>query len=299
MGIGRAPVALAADAPVAQPPGAPSSRPGRAGREVVRRWRPPRRRSARPLVGAGVDHARRAPCRRTTSCQRVVVVAASTVDLRPPARIGRPYFSAKAKSRSSCAGHAHHGAVAVAHQHVVAHPHVGTASPVSGCVTLQAGRARPSSPASRVRPRWCRRPCTPRRRRRPRAWCAPRARASGCSAATAQKVTPMIVSARVVKTYRRPPCTGAPDVVADLVREGEAHAFAACRSSCACISCTRSGQPGRRCCDVLASSSSAYCVMLQVVARDLALLHHARRCASRGRRSPARWPAPSGPPGPS
>ena len=47
-----------------------------------------------------------------------------------------------------------------------------------------------------------------------RAACA----ASGCSGATAQKVTPMMVSARVVNTYMRPsPISCAVDV-ADVVR---------------------------------------------------------------------------------
>ncbi len=45
--------------------------------------------------------------------------------------------------------------------------------------------------------------------------------ASGCSAATATKVTPMIVSARVVKTL------SSPVFAADVVREREVHALAA------------------------------------------------------------------------
>ncbi len=56
----------------------------------------------------------------------------------------------------------------------------------------------------------------------PRAACV----ASGCSGATAQKVTPMMVSARVVKTYMRPSPISCAVVAADVVREGEAHAFA-------------------------------------------------------------------------
>jgi hypothetical protein len=47
--------------------------------------------------------------------------------------------------------------------------------------------------------------------------------ASGCSAATAQKVTPMMVSGRVVNTYSLPSPISAVGVL-DLVREGEAHA---------------------------------------------------------------------------
>ena len=47
-----------------------------------------------------------------------------------------------------------------------------------------------------------------------RAACA----ASGCSGATAQKVTPMMVSARVVKTYMRPSPISCAVVAADVVR---------------------------------------------------------------------------------
>ena len=50
--------------------------------------------------------------------------------------------------------------------------------------------------------------------------------ASGCSAATAQNVTPMIVSARVVNTYILPSPMRTPLVVLDVVQEGEADAHA-------------------------------------------------------------------------
>ena len=52
------------------------------------------------------------------------------------------------------------------------------------------------------------------------------ASASGCSAATAQNVTPMIVSARVVNTHSLPSPIERAVVVADVVREREAHAVA-------------------------------------------------------------------------
>ena len=50
--------------------------------------------------------------------------------------------------------------------------------------------------------------------------------ASGCSGATAQNVTPMIVSARVVNTYILPSPIEIAALVADVVREREAHALA-------------------------------------------------------------------------
>ncbi len=72
--------------------------------------------------------------------------------------------------------------------------------------------------------------------------------ASGCSAATAQKVTPMIVSARVVKTrisFRSPSSAyGKPKLTPSLRP-----------IQFACISLTRSGQPGSL--SRSASSSSA------------------------------------------
>ena len=56
--------------------------------------------------------------------------------------------------------------------------------------------------------------------------CCAACSASGCSGATAQKVTPMIVSARVVKTYMPAVLDQLAVAAADLVREGEAHALA-------------------------------------------------------------------------
>ena len=78
--------------------------------------------------------------------------------------------------------------------------------------------------------------------------------ASGCSAATAQKVTPMIVSARVVNTYIRPSPIGAPS--SSRMSCGNAKRTPSLLPiQFACIVFTRSGQPGIR--SRYASSSSA------------------------------------------
>ena len=67
--------------------------------------------------------------------------------------------------------------------------------------------------------------------------------ASGCSAATAQKVTPMMVSARVVKTYMRPPPIGVP--ASSAIACGNAKRTPTLLPiQLACIVFTRSGQPG-------------------------------------------------------
>ena len=82
-------------------------------------------------------------------------------------------------------------------------------------------------------------------RRERRVRCARRARASGCSAATAQNVTPMIVSARVVNTYIRPSPIGAPS--ASRMSCGKAKRTPSLLPiQLACIVFTRSGQPGIR-----------------------------------------------------
>ena len=68
--------------------------------------------------------------------------------------------------------------------------------------------------------------------------------ASGCSGATAQKVTPMMVSARVVKTYRRPSPISVPS--ASRMSCGKAKRTPSLLPiQFSCISLTRSGQPGR------------------------------------------------------
>ena len=78
------------------------------------------------------------------------------------------------------------------------------------------------------------------------------AAASGCSAATAQKVTPMIVSARVVNTRIR--------FFSPSSSYGKPKFTPSLRPiQFACISFTRSGQPGSV--SSAASSSSAYWVM--------------------------------------
>jgi len=67
--------------------------------------------------------------------------------------------------------------------------------------------------------------------------------ASGCSAATAQKVTPMMVSARVVKTYSLPSLMSSPD--SSLIWCGKAKRTPVdLPIQLACMMRTRSGQPG-------------------------------------------------------
>ncbi len=67
--------------------------------------------------------------------------------------------------------------------------------------------------------------------------------ASGCSGATAQKVTPMTVSARVVKTYIRPSPTRLP--AASRISWGKAKRTPTLLPiQLACIVFTRSGHPG-------------------------------------------------------
>ncbi len=191
---------------------------------------------------------------------------------------------------------AHHRAVAVRHQHVVADPHLDR---LAG-QRMRDGRgpsASPSSPSSRGRPPSRCRAGT--RRRTPRAAgcrfaaCA----ASGCSAATAQKVTPMIVSARVVKTYMRPSPIGlAVGSSADVVREREAHTQAL--ADPVRLHRPHALGPSRHPVQVVEQLVGVVGDP-QVVHRDLALLDRRARSASRGRRSPARSRARSGRPGPS
>ena len=81
--------------------------------------------------------------------------------------------------------------------------------------------------------------------------------ASGCSGATAQKVTPMIVSARVVNTHSLPSPTGP---FSSWMSCGNAKRTPIERPiQFACIAFTRSGQPGSW--SRHSSSSSAYCVI--------------------------------------
>ena len=86
---------------------------------------------------------------------------------------------------------------------------------------------------------------------------------------------------------------------ADVWRTGNAmsHALGS-PIQLACMVCTRSGQSGQLL-ERRRATPRRTCVMREVVHRDLALLDRARPCASRGRRSPARWRARSGPPDPS
>ncbi len=70
--------------------------------------------------------------------------------------------------------------------------------------------------------------------------------ASGCSAATAQKVTPIIVSARVVKTFIRPSPIGLPRISPSVLRMSCGKANRTPRLlpiQFACITRTRSGHP--------------------------------------------------------
>jgi hypothetical protein len=117
--------------------------------------------------------------------------------------------------------HGHHRAFAVAHQHVVADPDLDL-SPVSGwrtkmpvgmpffsIVAMSASATPPRLHSSmKAASAGCR-----------FAACV----ASGCSAATAQKVTPMMVSARVVNTHS---FSSLPGLAVELVGKGEAHAGA-------------------------------------------------------------------------
>jgi hypothetical protein len=99
-------------------------------------------------------------------------------------------------------GHAHHGAVAIAHQHIVADPHLDLRAgdgvgdeQARGLAFLfldgQFGLGRAALFA--FFDEGCQFGLE-----------AAACSASGCSGATAQKVTPMMVSARVVKTYILP-----------------------------------------------------------------------------------------------
>ena len=67
--------------------------------------------------------------------------------------------------------------------------------------------------------------------------------AKGCSAATAQKVTPMIVSARVVNTYILPSPISAPPSSRMSCRNAK-RTPTLLPIQLACIVFTRSGQPG-------------------------------------------------------
>ena len=79
--------------------------------------------------------------------------------------------------------------------------------------------------------------------------------ASGCSGATAQKVTPMIVSARVVNTYILPPPISSPlKSRMSWVKAKRTPSLLPIQFSC--ISLTRSGQPGSLCCTWSSSSSA-------------------------------------------
>ena len=113
----------------------------------------------------------------------------------------------------------------------------------------------------------------------PAAACA----ASGCSGATAQKVTPMMVSARVVNTYMRPsPISCRPSASRmSWVKAKRTPSLLPIQFSC--ISLTRSGQPGRWPFATLSSSSWGVVGDLQVVA-GISRFPPARRCASPCRR---------------
>ncbi|MNV98168.1 hypothetical protein D3C71_1933960 [compost metagenome] len=66
--------------------------------------------------------------------------------------------------------------------------------------------------------------------------------ASGCSGATAQNVTPMIVSARVVNTYSLPSLTSMPSAPAILCGNAKRTPVLLPIQFC-CMTLTRSGQP--------------------------------------------------------
>jgi hypothetical protein len=72
------------------------------------------------------------------------------------------------------------------------------------------------------------------------------AKAIGCSGATATKETPMTVSARVVKTCRRPSPIGPPPPAGSVMLCGNAKRTPwLLPIQFACIVLTRSGQPGK------------------------------------------------------
>ena len=128
-GIGRAPVALARDAPVAQPLlHALVAQP--LGLEVARRSRPPRPGRSRPSYLP--ELMQRAVVRIRAARRAVRIGLAVDVDHR---RDRQAVLVANAKSRSSWAGTRHHGAFAVAHQHVVADPHRESARRSADAVT--------------------------------------------------------------------------------------------------------------------------------------------------------------------
>jgi hypothetical protein len=82
--------------------------------------------------------------------------------------------------------------------------------------------------------------------------------ASGCSGATATKVTPMIVSARVVNTLRRPWSTRLPSAPV-IACENAKRTPSERPIQLLCIRRTRSGQPSSRL--TWSSNSCAYSVM--------------------------------------
>jgi hypothetical protein len=116
-----------------------------------------------------------------------------------------------------------------------------TGSPVSGCVTVRPVRrpsfSRVASSASVTPPRL--------HSSMKAASCGSLAAAAvaiGCSGATATKVTPRMVSARVVNTYMRPSPISAP--CASRIACGNAKRTPVERPiQFSCISLTRSGQP--------------------------------------------------------
>ena len=196
----RAPVALARDAPVAQAVRdllfAEALR-----REVGGDRRRPRlRRRGRRTCPRSMQRPRALSayhgCQRVGR-ERLAVDGDHLLDRQP-------VFLREREVALVVRGHAHHRAVAVAHQHVVADPHFDLLAG-QRMRDEQARWACPSSPSSRGRLRSRCRACIPRRTRRARglrfAACCARADARR---ATAQNVTPMIVSARVVNTYSLP-----------------------------------------------------------------------------------------------
>jgi len=112
--------------------------------------------------------------------------------------IGRPYFFANGEIALVVPGHAHHRAFAVGHQHVVADPdfdllaadRMRDEKARGHAFLVELGEVRPPSPG---------RVCIPRRRRRASGPIR-RMRGERVLAATAQKVAPISVSARVVNT---------------------------------------------------------------------------------------------------
>ncbi len=184
-------------------------------------------------------------------------------------------------------GHAHDRAGAVLHQHEVGDPDRHPLA-VERIDDVPSGEDALLLASRRHRAR--RRTGPPMRassrRPPPRARCRAPARPSGCSGAITMKVTPNIVSGRVVKT-------GSSTVSSPPQRKIDPRALRAADP----VPLHRHHLLGPLDASARPSSSwSAYAVILKNHCSSFALDHRCRSARS-GRRSPARWPARSDRPG--